>query len=251
MPKVLRLCACLMMLAVLAGAQCMGPDVGFTMGGRRIPMPGAYDAATVTDTDGDEVTDAEDNCPNVANADQADTDGDQTGDACEPLPATMPQVRVRTSMGNFVVELNDELAPISVANFLGYVDADFYPDTIIHRVDAGLGIIQGGGYTADLTKKDTDEPIILEADNGLLNVRASIAMARTNKPDSATSQFYINTEDNPEFDPDQNPPGYAVFGMVISGMSIVDEIQAVGVERRSGMDNVPKQTVTILSIERL
>ena len=251
MVNVLRVCACLIMLAVFAGAQCLGPDIGFSLGGARIPMPGTYNAAAVTDTDGDEITDAEDNCPKVANPDQEDDDGDETGDACEPLPATMPQVRVRTSMGNFIIELDDELAPISVANFLQYVDQDFYAGTIFHRVDAGLGVVQGGGFDENLEAKDTDDPIVSESDNGLLNVRGSVGMARTGDPDSATSQFYVNTKDNPGFDPDLNPPGFTVFGRVVSGMSVVDDIQAVPVEKQNNMDNVPQETVTIITVERL
>jgi cyclophilin family peptidyl-prolyl cis-trans isomerase len=218
----------------------MGPDIGFSIGGGRIPMPGSYVTAAVTDTDGDAIADVEDNCPKVANTDQEDSDGDEVGDLCEPLPATMPQVRIRTTEGNFVVELNDELAPITVANFLSYVDDDFYAGTMFHRVDIDLGIIQGGGFTKDGTRKETNDPIVLEADNGLKNLRGTIAMARTNEPNSATSQFYVNTTDNPGFDPENNPPGYAVFGEVVSGMSVVDEVQAL-----------PADTVEILGMERM
>ncbi|UCG33403.1 MAG: peptidylprolyl isomerase [Phycisphaerales bacterium] len=240
MSCVLRVCACLGVLPLLAGAQCMGPDIGFSMGGARIPLPGSYEAAAVTDTDGDAIADAEDNCPKVANVEQEDSDGDEVGDLCEPLPATMPQVRIRTTEGNFIVELNDELAPITVANFLSYVEDDFYSGTMFHRVDTGLGIIQGGGFTKDGTRKATNDPIVLEADNGLKNLRGTIAMARTSDPNSATSQFYVNTKDNPGFDPENNPPGYAVFGEVVSGMSVVDEIQAL-----------PQDTVEILGTERM
>ena len=240
MSYLLRICACLTILPVLAGAQCMGPDIGFSLGGARIPMPGTYEAAAVTDSDGDGIADAVDNCPKVANVDQVDSDGDEVGDLCEPLPATMPQVRIRTTEGNFTVELNDELAPITVANFLSYVDDDFYTGTVFHRVEPDLGIIQGGGFTASGTKKTTNDPIVLEADNGLRNLRGTIAMARTNDPNSATSQFYINTKDNPGFDPEYNPPGYAVFGKVISGMSVVDNIQAL-----------PADTVEIRGTERM
>jgi cyclophilin family peptidyl-prolyl cis-trans isomerase len=247
----LHLSACFMMLSVLAGAQCMGPDVGFNFGEPRIPKPGEFNEAAITDTDGDNIADADDNCPKVSNADQLDSDGDDTGDACEAPPASKPQVRVRTSMGNFVIELNDELAPLSVANFLQYVDEGFYTDTIFHRVDRSVNVIQGGGFTADFTKKKTHDPVVSESDNGLLNVRASVGLARTSDPDSGTSQFYVNTQDNPGFDPEQNPPGFTIFGMVISGMSVVDAIQAVPVESRGGHSDVPVDTITILSVDRL
>jgi len=216
-----------------------------------LPKPGEFNEAAITDTDEDGITDDQDNCPKVSNSDQLDSIGDGVGDACRPLPASRPQVRVRTGLGNFIIELNDELAPLTVANFLQYVDEDFYDDTIFHRVERSANVIQGGGFTASLVPKATHDPVVSESDNGLLNVRASVGLDRTNDPDSGTAQFYVNTKDNPGFDPELNPPGYTVFGKVISGMSVVDEIQAVPVGTRSGMSNVPVDTVAILSMDRL
>jgi len=155
-----------------------------------------------------------------------DSDGDEVGDLCEPLPATMPQVRIRTTEGNFTVELNDELAPITVANFLSYVDEGFYDGTLFHRVIPGF-MVQGGGFTPDYQKKPTRAAIQNEAKNGLKNLRGSVAMARTSAPHSATAQFFINHADNAFLDyPGQDGWGYAVFGKVVEGMEVVDQIAA-------------------------
>lgn len=136
-------------------------------------------------------------------------------------------VELKTSMGNIVLELNAQAAPVTVKNFLGYVQEGFYDGTIFHRVWPGF-MIQGGGYTAELEEKQTRTPIINEANNGLGNVRGTISMARKNDPDSATCQFFINHVDNRPLDyVNASNPGYAVFGKVIEGMDAVDAIASV------------------------
>ncbi len=140
-----------------------------------------------------------------------------------------PRVKVETSLGNFELQLEPEKAPRTVANFLGYVNSGFYDGTIFHRVIDGF-MIQGGGFTPDYERKTTNPPIINEADNGLKNVRGSIAMARTMDPHSGTAQFFINVKDNAFLDHTNKSPrgwGYAVFGNVVKGMNTVDKIRQV------------------------
>jgi peptidyl-prolyl cis-trans isomerase B (cyclophilin B) len=160
------------------------------------------------------------------------------------------KVKLETSMGDIVIELNAEKAPVTVKNFLSYVDSGFYNGTIFHRVVnvPTLHVIQGGGFTKDMVQKKTQAPIKNEATNGLSNDRGTIAMARTNNPDSATCQFFINHVDN-SFLNYTGPanPGYAVFGKVIEGMDVVDKIAEVKTTVRSGMENVPVETVVINS----
>jgi peptidyl-prolyl cis-trans isomerase B (cyclophilin B) len=158
-----------------------------------------------------------------------------------------PRVRLETTLGNIVLELDAQRAPVTVENFLGYVKDGFYDGTIFHRV-IGNFMIQGGGYTADFSRKETRPPINNEADNGLKNVRGSVSMARTRDPHSASSQFFINVVDNAFLDhksPDARGWGYAVFGHVAEGMDVVDKIrdQATGVQ--AGFKDVPKKTITI------
>ncbi len=158
-----------------------------------------------------------------------------------------PRVRLETTLGNIVLELDREHAPATVDNFLAYVNDDFYDGTIFHRVIDGF-MIQGGGYTADFSRKKTRPPIKNEADNGLKNTRGSIAMARTSDPHSASAQFFINVADNAMLDhkaPDARGWGYAVFGRVAEGMDVVDKIrvQATGVQ--AGFRDAPKKTITI------
>lgn len=137
-------------------------------------------------------------------------------------------VLITTSKGDITVELLPAKAPKTVANFLRYVDEGFYNGTIFHRVISGF-MIQGGGYDQDYTKKQTHDPVTNEADNGLSNVRGSIAMARTGDPHSATAQFFINHTDNPALDHRNKGSGwgYAVFGKVVDGMAVVDRIANV------------------------
>ena len=140
-----------------------------------------------------------------------------------------PRVRVETTLGNFELLLNPDKAPKTVANFLGYVNSGFYDDTTFHRVIDGF-MIQGGGFTADYERKTTNPPVINEADNGMKNLRGTIAMARTMDPHSATAQFFINVKDNGFLDYTSKSPrgwGYAVFGQVVKGMDTVDKIRKV------------------------
>jgi peptidyl-prolyl cis-trans isomerase A (cyclophilin A) len=163
-----------------------------------------------------------------------------------------PKVEFRTTMGNFVVELDDVKAPKTTANFLNYVKSGFYNGTIFHRVIDGF-MIQGGGFTADLNQKPTEAPVVSEAQNGLKNNRYTIAMARTSDPDSATSQFFINVNDNAALDfPNAMGNGYTVFGKVISGTQTIDAIRKIPTmvapaPRMGRMADVPSKTVTIES----
>lgn len=163
-----------------------------------------------------------------------------------------PKVEFKTSMGNFVIELDAEKAPKTTANFLNYVKSGFYNGTIFHRVIDGF-MIQGGGFTPDLVQKPTDAPVVSEANNGLKNNQYTIAMARTSDPDSATAQFFINVKDNPGLDyPNAMGSGYTVFGRVISGTQTIDAIRKVPTmvapaPRMGRMADVPSKTVMIES----
>ncbi len=153
--------------------------------------------------------------------------------------------------GDVVIELNHEKAPISVDNFLSYVDKKYYDSTIFHRVMSTF-MVQGGGFTADMQQKPTDAPIKNEWQNGLKNARGTLAMARTNNPDSATSQFFINVVDNTSLDqPISGGAGYAVFGKVVAGMNVVDAIKVVRVGQKGMHGNCPIDTVLIEKIARL
>jgi len=153
-------------------------------------------------------------------------------------------VRFETTLGDFTVELDEESAPVSVKNFLRYVDDGFFDGTVFHRVIPGF-MIQGGGFTADMKQKPTHEPITNEADNGLRNRRGSIAMARTSDLHSATAQFFINLVDNGFLDHRPGNFGYAVFGRVAGGIDVIDKIAAVKTGRRGGHDDVPAEAVVI------
>jgi len=156
-------------------------------------------------------------------------------------------VKLETSMGNIVIELNEQAAPVTVKNFLGYVEEGFYDGTIFHRVIPDF-MIQGGGFTTEMEQKETREPIINEAANGLKNDRGTIAMARQNDPDSATCQFFINHRDNGPLDYVENiRPGYTVFGKVIEGMDVVDAIASVNTTTRMDYNDVPVKPVVIKS----
>jgi peptidyl-prolyl cis-trans isomerase B (cyclophilin B) len=159
-----------------------------------------------------------------------------------------PSVIIETSMGNITVELNQEKAPKTVANFLEYVKAGYFKGTIFHRVIKGF-MIQGGGLSADMKNKPTQSPIENEATNGLKNARGTIAMARTAEIHSATSQFFINTVDNSFLDHRSKSPdkfGYCVFGKVTSGMDVVDKIEAAQTETKGMYQNVPTKPVVII-----
>ena len=163
------------------------------------------------------------------------------------LAADAPQVSLKTSMGEIVLELDQEKAPVSVANFLQYVKSGFYKGTIFHRVIDGF-MIQGGGMDARLVQKKTNKPVENEAKNGLRNVPYSIAMARTADPDSATSQFFINVGENTPLDyPGRDGFGYTVFGKVVQGQEVVDKIKGVVVDDTRGHQNVPVVPIVIQS----
>jgi cyclophilin family peptidyl-prolyl cis-trans isomerase len=165
---------------------------------------------------------------------------------------TNPKVIMKTSMGDVTIELYTDKAPVTVNNFLSYVDEKFYDGTIFHRVMKGF-MIQGGGLTPDLKSKPVKPAIKNEATNKLENRRGTIAMARMPDIDSATCQFFINHVDNPGLDHRDNTPegyGYAVFGKVIKGMDVVDAIANVKTMTRNGRANVPRETITIISIRR-
>jgi cyclophilin family peptidyl-prolyl cis-trans isomerase len=169
------------------------------------------------------------------------------------VAAKNPVVLMKTSMGDVKIELYAEKAPITVKNFLQYVDDKFYDRTIFHRVINGF-MIQGGGFTEDLKQKPTRPPIINESTNGVKNTVGTIAMARTSDPDSATAQFFINVKDNTSLDfRDESRAGigYAVFGKVIEGMDVVNRIKAVPTGRKNGMGDVPVTPVVIESIRRV
>ena len=156
-------------------------------------------------------------------------------------------------MGDIKVKLNPDKAPITVVNFLKYVDDKDYDGTIFHRVIPDF-MIQGGGFTPDMNKKTTNDPIINEAGNGLLNERGTIAMARTMIVDSATNQFFINTKDNKFLNHRSKDPrgyGYCVFGKVISGMDVVDKIEKVETGKKESFQDVPQKTIKIISITRI
>ncbi len=153
-------------------------------------------------------------------------------------------VLISTSLGDIKLELYEEEAPITVANFLSYVEEGFYDNTIFHRVINNF-MVQGGGITADMKQKPTKAPIKNEAENGLKNERGAIAMARTADVNSATSQFFINHRDNSFLDHGVRDFGYAVFGKVVEGIEVVDKIAAV--QTRPG--DVPVETVSILSMK--
>lgn len=172
-----------------------------------------------------------------------------TPQAAAPTPAKAgnPRVELETSLGKIVIELDTEKAPKTVENFLGYVKSGFYDGTIFHRVIPGF-MIQGGGFTADMQQKKTQPPIANEADNGLKNKRGTLSMARTNDPMSATSQFFVNVNDNRSLDYTAKTPGgwgYAVFAKVVEGMDVADKIVNVKRGRRGPYDDVPEVVVEI------
>ena len=156
-------------------------------------------------------------------------------------------VRMETSEGHIVIQLADNQAPVTVRNFLNYVNSGFYNDTIFHRVINGF-MIQGGGFTANMSQKRTQDPIINEANNGLKNLTGTIAMARTQDPNSATAQFFINVANNDFLNASTGNPGYAVFGRVTDGMDVVHRIAAMPTRTVGFHQNVPRDPIVIRSI---
>jgi peptidyl-prolyl cis-trans isomerase A (cyclophilin A) len=159
-------------------------------------------------------------------------------------PAGKPVVALETTMGTIKVQLDPVKAPITTKNFLSYVNEGFYNGTIIHRIDFVIGL---GGYTEALTGKPTKPGIKNESKNGLKNLRGTLAMARYDDPNSATSQFFINLKDNSHLDPPAGGFGYAVFGKVIEGMDIVDCIAKVKTGNKGPFRNIPLQTIAVKS----
>ena len=157
-------------------------------------------------------------------------------------------IRFETSLGDFTIEFFDKEAPESVANFSRYIEEGFFAGTIFHRIVPGF-VIQGGGFTEDMTQKKTKAPIKNEADNGLKNSRGTLSMARTNDINSATSQFFVNLKDNDFLDHSRGNFGYAVFAKVTDGMDVVDKIAAVETGRKKGFDDVPVEAVTMKSVK--
>ena len=168
---------------------------------------------------------------------------------CGAAEEKNPVVIMETSMGKIRIELNKDKAPITVKNFLSYVDDKHYDGLIFHRVISTF-MIQGGGFEPGMKEKKNKDPIKNESSNGLSNKRGTIAMARTDAPNSATSQFYINVGDNDGLDKAnyRDGVGYCVFGKVIEGMDVVDKIKAVKTGRRGGHGDVPVEDVTIKSV---
>ena len=166
----------------------------------------------------------------------------------QPAQAADPVVVLKTSLGEIEIQLDPAHAPVTTANFLAYVDKKFYDGTIFHRVVRGF-VAQGGGFTADMQEKQTNAPIKNEAANGLHNIRGTISMARTNDPDSATSQFFLNFVDNSagKLDPGGfSPEGYAVFGKIIKGLDVLDKIEALA----GPGDGPPTKQIVIISASR-
>jgi peptidyl-prolyl cis-trans isomerase A (cyclophilin A) len=165
--------------------------------------------------------------------------------------AADPSVIIKTSMGSITVQLDPEHAPKTVANFLSYVDKKAYDGTIFHRVMPGF-MIQGGGFKPDMTEISYDAPVANEApSSGLKNLRGTISMARTSDPDSATAQFFLNLVDNGMLDPNEQGPGYAVFGKITKGLDVMDKIAKVQTTTVGQNENVPVATVTIESVRRV
>jgi len=160
-----------------------------------------------------------------------------------------PVVILSTSKGDIKIELDSEKAPITVENFLGYVDDGFFAETVFHRVIPDF-MIQGGGFDREMMQKDTRAPIKNEADNGLTNERGTLAMARTNDVNSATSQFFINLKNNDFLNHGGRDFGYAVFGKVVEGMDVLDAIAASPTDRKGGHSDVPVEPIVIQSARR-
>jgi cyclophilin family peptidyl-prolyl cis-trans isomerase len=173
-----------------------------------------------------------------------------TGSGCSRAPN--PHVMMETNMGKVTIELFADKSPVTVNNFLRYVDEKFYDGTIFHRVISDF-MIQGGGFLPGMKEKKTRDPIKNESANGVKNERGTLAMARTGEPNSATAQFFINVKDNSFLDRSQakDKVGYAVFGKVIEGIEVVDKIKYVQTQKVGNFDDVPVEDVVILSIRRM
>jgi peptidyl-prolyl cis-trans isomerase A (cyclophilin A) len=166
----------------------------------------------------------------------------------EQVDIAQPYVTFVTDKGDFVLELNPARAPITVANFLDYANSGYYNGTVFHRVIKDF-MIQGGGFTADMVKKPTNEEIKNEANNGLFNNRGTVAMARTAKVDSASSQFFVNIKNNHFLNNGYRDFGYAVFGKVVSGMELLDTLSLTETSRKNGMSDVPVDPIIVKDVK--
>jgi cyclophilin family peptidyl-prolyl cis-trans isomerase len=175
---------------------------------------------------------------------QAPTGAPPVSPSPEPTPFAGPVVLLETSLGRIKLGLRQDKAPVTVKNFLTYVRGGHYDGTIFHRVIPGF-MIQGGGFEEDMTERPTRPPIVNEAKNGLSNRRGTVAMARTNDPNSATAQFFINVSDNHALDFGVRGAGYAVFGEVLEGMEVADKIVAVPTTSKGAHQNVPRTPVAL------
>lgn len=164
--------------------------------------------------------------------------------------AENPRVNLTTSFGSIQIELLADAAPLTVANFLRLVDDKFYDGLVFHRVIANF-MIQGGGYTEDYEYVPVADQVKNESDNGVLNTHGTVAMARLADPDSANSQFFINVRDNPRLDATPDKPGYTVFGRVVDGLEVIEQIELVNTHLRAGMAAVPEEPVIIISMSRI
>lgn len=208
---------------------------------------GGSEPATETETEAAAPPPAPGDSADDAGLEVSDEDTEEGGS--DIAAGAYPVVEMRTNFGIVALELYPDKAPKTVENFLSYVRAGFYDGTIFHRVVPGF-VIQGGGFTAEMAKKDTEAPIENEADNGLLNLKGAICMARTMEPQSATSQFFINTKDNPALDFRERSPqgwGYAVFGKVVEGLDVVEQIEGTPTGNNGPYQNVPIEAVVIES----
>lgn len=161
-----------------------------------------------------------------------------------------PIVEIETDLGKLTVVLFSDKAPVTVENFLTYVEDGFFNGTIFHRIIPGF-VVQGGGHTFDFTEKTTRDPIINEANNGLLNTAGTLSMARTSDPNSATSQFFINLNHNKTLDYSESNPGYAVFGQIINGMDVVNKMVEVPRGRYLKYPEAPNEMIRILKAQRI
>lgn len=241
MPMSLRLLSPLPTALVLALAGCPGDD------GDSTTTVATANGSTTSAPTTDDTTATPPQTTTATTEDQDSSGAEET--TAETTAAGPPQVVFETTLGTIVIELSEDLAPVTAANFIAYVESGFYDGadglgaTTVHRVVPGF-VIQGGGLTEDLQTKATMAPIVNEFGNGLLNLRGTISMARTMDPDSATSQFFINLVDNDGLDV---PPGYAVFGEVVQGLEVVDAIAAVVTEDMGIYEDVPVDPIIITS----
>jgi len=187
------------------------------------------------------------NAININNINNVNVNVNQNTNSNNQMSTKNPQVKIETSAGDITLELYPDKAPITVANFLSYVQDGTYENTVFHRVISGF-MIQGGGFTTNGQEKPTKSPIKLESNNGLKNDAGTIAMARTNVADSATDQFFINTVNNNFLNYAPNNPGYAVFGKVISGMDVVKKIEATQTTTKNRMEDWPVNDIVIKKV---